>query len=265
MKNILISGVCGGMGNAAAKLFSENGYAVYGIDICDSCEINGVNYAKADLSASDGMKTAKEKFSGLKFCAIIHFAGIYNMDSLIEMPDADFEKIFRVNVFGAYRVNKAFFDQLEKGGRIILTSSELAPLDPLPFTGIYGITKTAVEKYADALRMELNLLGVKVSVIRPGAVSTSLLGVSTAALDRLCDKTELYPCNAERFRRVVNSVENKSVPPEKVARLAKKAVESRRPKYVYNLNRNFALRLLSAMPKHFQVWIISKIISDKKR
>ena len=264
MKNVLISGVCGGMGKAAAELLLNSGYSVYGIDIRDFCEINGVNYAKADLSEEGGTDGAKEKFSGVNFCAILHFAGIYNMDSLIEMSERDYEKIFRVNVFGAFRVNRAFFPQIEKGGKIVITSSELAPLDPLPFTGIYGVTKTALEKYADALRMEVNLLGISVSVIRPGAVQTSLLDVSTAALDRLCEKTELYTCNAEKFRRIVNNVENKNVSPEKVARLAKKAVESKRPKYVYNLNRNFLLRLLSAMPKRFQVWVIAKIISDKK-
>ena len=41
--------------------------------------------------------------------------------------------------------------------RIIITTSELAPLDPLPFTCIYGITKAALEKYAFSLRMETNL------------------------------------------------------------------------------------------------------------
>lgn len=61
---------------------------------------------------------------------------------------------------------------LANGGRIVITSSELAPLDPLPFTGLYAITKSAVEKYAYSLRMELSLHGISVSVIRPGAVNT---------------------------------------------------------------------------------------------
>ena len=263
MKNVLITGVCGGMGAAAAKLLLQDGYTVYGIDKSDLCAVAGVIYAKADLTQPKALDEAAEKFKNVRFDAIAHFAGVYDMNSLIEMSEADFDKIFRINLFGAFRVNKKFFKQLNARGRIIITSSELAPLDPLPFTGIYGITKTALEKYADALRMEVNLLGVSVSVIRPGAVKTNLLGDSTAALDRLCEKTELYSCNAENFRNIVNSVENKSISPEKVAKTLKKALKAKKPKYVYNLNRNFLLRLLSALPKRFQVWIITKIISDK--
>ena len=262
MKNILITGVCGGMGAATAELLLKKGYAVYGVDRNDVCKTSGVNYQRADLTSAEEVNKAAERFKDVKFDAMVHFAGIYNMDSLIEISEENFEKIFRINLFGAFYVNKAFFGQLNERARIIMTSSELAPLDPLPFTGLYGITKTAVEKYADALRMELNLLGFSVSVIRPGAVKTGLLGDSTAALDRLCANTKLYGCNAEKFRNIVNSVENKSVSPEKIALTVERALRAKKPKYVYNLNRNFALRLLSFLPKRFQVWIIKKIISN---
>ena len=81
---------------------------------------------------------------------------------------------------------------MHKNSKIIITSSELAPLDPLPFTGLYGISKSTVEKYAYSLRMELNLLNIKVAIIRPGAVKTSLLDVSMKSLDDFCNKTKLY-------------------------------------------------------------------------
>ena len=90
------------------------------------------------------------------------------LDSLIEMSDSDFERIFKINLFGAFYINKTFMPLLKRGGRIIMTTSELAPLDPLPFTGIYAITKSALDKYAYSLRMELQLLGICVSVIRAG-------------------------------------------------------------------------------------------------
>lgn len=265
MNTILITGICGGMGAAAAKLLIHDGYAVYGIDKKDTCDINGVVYAKADITDPEELDGAAAKFNGVRFDAIAHFAGIYDMNSLIEISERDFEKICRINFFGAFFVNKKFFKQLKEKGKIIITSSELAPLDPLPFTGLYAMTKTALEKYADALRMEVNSLGVSVSVIRPGAVNTNLINDSTAALDRLCDNTELYSCNAKNFRAIVNSVETKSVSPEKIAKTLEKALKAKKPRYVYNLNRNFWLRLLSAMPKRFQVWIITKIISKKSQ
>jgi len=98
-----------------------------------------------------------------------------------------------------------------------MTTSELAPLDPLPFTGLYAVTKGALDKYAYSLRMELQLLDIPVSVLRAGAVKTKMLDVSTDALDRFCEKTALYTCNAKRFRNIVNRVEARCVPPEKIA------------------------------------------------
>lgn len=264
MNTILITGVCGGMGSAAAKLLLQKGYNVCGIDVAEKCHVSGVNYAVCDLTKENGLDGAITAFANQTFCAIIHFAGIYDMNSLIEMPDADFERIFKINVFGVYRVNKAFIDKLQPGGRIIITSSELAPLDPLPFTGIYGITKSALEKYAYSLRMELNLLGHYVSVIRPGAVDTGLLNVSTAALDKLCKTTTHYAYNTENFKNIVNSVESKSVPPQKIAQTALRALTAKHPKYVYNVNRNFLLKLLNVLPDRLQVKIIKFILTKKK-
>jgi hypothetical protein len=120
---------------------------------------------------------------------------------------------------------------LQKGSRIIITSSELAPLDPLPFNGIYGITKSVLEKYAFSLRMETNLLGIPVSIIRPGAVNTGLLDASTKAISRFVENTKMYKCNAEKFGKIVDSVESRHIPPEKIADLVMDAldnIESRR-------------------------------------
>ena len=149
---------------------------------------------------------------------------------------------------------------LNQGGRIIITTSELAPLDPLPFTGIYAVTKAALEKYAYSLRMEVNLLGISVSVIRPGAVKTSLLSDSTQALNRFCANTQLYRCNAEKFRRIVDRVEAKNVAPEVIAEIVCKALEARHPKFVYNVNRNLLLKLLNLLPDSMQTAIIKRIL-----
>ena len=108
--------------------------------------------------------------------------------------------------------------------------------------------------------MELQLLGISVIVFRPGAVETELLGVSTRALDRFCENTKLYSCNAERFKRVVNGVEARKVPPERVAKKALKIAQKKCPKYVYTLNRNPLLLILNALPKRCQTSIIKRIL-----
>jgi short-subunit dehydrogenase len=181
------------------------------------------------------------------------------------MPEKEFDTIFKVNVYGAFYVNKIFAPLLRAGSRILMTTSELAPLDPLPFTGIYAVTKGALDKYAYALKMELQLLDISVSVLRAGAVSTGMLGVSTRALDNFCEKTKIYQCNAERFRKIVNDVEAKNVPPERVAEKTVKIVGAKKPKFAYTLNRNKLLLLLNALPHSIQFPIIKNILKEKDK
>jgi short-subunit dehydrogenase len=179
------------------------------------------------------------------------------------MSGEDFDKAFKINLYGAFNINKAFLPLLKPNSKIIITTSELAPLDPLPFTGIYAITKSALDGYSYALKMELQLLDIHVSVIRAGAVATGMLGASTTALDRFCDKTELYKVNAKRFKNIVEKVEAKCVPPEKVAKKAFKILSAKKPKFVYTLNRNKLLLLLNALPKWLRFKIIKGILKNK--
>ncbi len=261
MKTVLITGVLGGMGRATAQTLLDEGFTVYGIDRAETCELP-IEYFSADITDQNSIAKVYEEISRRtdSFDGIVHFAGIYNLNSLVEISEEEFVKIFNINLFGMYRVNKIFMPLLKNGGRIVITSSELAPLDPLPFTGLYAITKTAVEKYAYSLRMELNLKGIKVSVIRPGAVKTNMLGASTNALDKFCETTTTYSYNAKRFKKIVNSVENKNVSPQKIANAVKRALTKKRPKYIYNINRNILLRLLNVLPSKWQVAIIAKIL-----
>lgn len=265
MKHILVTGAAGGMGQAICRALLERGDSVWGLDRREGEAPEGLQFIPCDVTDPDSVQAAFESVRQKtgQLDAIIHTAGIYDLDSLLEIDEARFRRIFEVNLFGVYRVNRTFLPLLASGGRIVITSSELAPLDPLPFTGIYAVTKGALEKYAYSLRMEVNLLGISVSVIRPGAVDTGLLGDSTRALDRFCEGTRLYPCNARRFKQIVDSVESRRVPPEAIARTALRALGDRRPRFVYNINRNPLLRLLNFLPRRLQVFVIRLILKQE--
>ena len=263
MKYILLSGAYGGMGKAVKKLLADEGYFVFALDK-RAPETDGERIIpiEADITDSVSVNAAIEKIRTLtdELYAIVHFAGIYTLDSLIEMDEEKFTRAFDINLFGVYRLNKAAFPLLREGSRIIITTSELAPLDPLPFTGIYALTKSALDKYAYSLRMELQLKGIKVSVLRPGAVKTDMLSSSTSQLDAFCENTKLYACNAKRFKAVVDSVEARNIPPELIAKKTLKILRARRPRYIYSQNRNPLLLLLNIFPDRLQNFIIKQIL-----
>lgn len=263
MKTVLVTGAYGGMGKAICQMLLESSYDVWGLDRREGEALPGLHFVPCDVTDSESVHAAFHTISQNvdHLDAVLHTAGIYDLDSLLEIDEARFRRIFEVNLFGVYRINKAFVPLLSSGGRIVIVSSELAPLDPLPFTGLYAISKAALEKYAFSLRMETNLLGIPVSILRPGAVQTGLLGDSTQALDRFCEQTQLYSCNAQRFKRIVDSVEARNISPEKVARIVQRALSAKRPKLVYKVNRNPLLLLLNLLPDRLQVFLIGLILN----
>ncbi len=268
MKSILITGAYGGMGFAAAKRFASLGNIVFALDICPVAgeKIAGVIPITVDLTDENSLILARDRVMEHtdRIDAVLHFAGMYNLDSLVEMEDSAFSKILDVNLRSAYLVNRTFLPMLKSESRILITTSELATLDPLPFTGIYAVTKAALDKYAFSLAMELQLLGIRVSVLRAGAVDTGMLGVSTAALDRFCNQTTLYTCNAERFKSIVDSVEARSVSPEKIAKKCERILKKRNPRFGYSINRNPLLLLLNALPKRVQLFVIKMVLKPPR-
>lgn len=262
MKYVVVTGAYGGIGNATIHHLRDDGYFVFALDYQIKEKEENIVPIQIDVTNENSVKNAFEEIQKYtnEIFAIIHLAGVYLLDSLVEMTSNEFKKVMDVNVYGSFIINKTFLSLLNKNSKIVHVTSELAPLDPLPFTGIYGISKTTLEKYAFSLRMELQLLDIDVCVVRAGAVKTKLLDKSTDDLDRFCEKTKLYKCNSKRFKQIVNKVETKCIEPEKIAIKIKKILRKRNNKFAYSINRNFGLILLSSLPSKLQFYIIRKIL-----
>ena len=263
MKYVVVTGAFGGMGKSVCEYLTKEGYTVFALDKrVEKVSNEKIIPIQVDITSDESVMSAKEEVAKLTdtVFAVCHFAGIYDLNSFMEMDSSRIEQMFQINVFGANRVNKAFLPLLKKGSTIFLTTSELAPLDPLPFTGVYAVTKSALDKYAFSLRMEVQLLGINVVVLRPGAVETDMLGDSTRALDKFCNDTQLYKCNSKRFKEIVDSVEARKISPEKIANKTVKILGKKRKKFVYSINRNPLLLLLNILPARFQTFIIRKIL-----
>ncbi len=262
MKYVLVTGANGGMGKAVVDLLVKKGYRVFAADKEECPARENVIPLLFDVTDEKSAAGAFEAVGAVtdELCAIINLAGIYMLDSLVEITPRAFECAFRINLGGAFLVNRTFLPLLKSGARIITVTSELASSEPLPFTGLYAATKTALDRYCCSLRMELQLLGISVSVLRAGAVDTGMIEESTKQLDKFCNGTKLYSCNAKRFKDVVDRVESRRIPPEKLAGKIYGILTAKRPRFSYSINRSPLLALFGLLPERARFFVIRKIL-----
>ena len=260
--NVLITGVASGIGQAVADHFICQGHTVYGIDLQQAPERRNFCGFVADVTHEPSLQHMKEQFlqKGIVFNVIVNVAGLHLMASLVESDPQLMKKTIDVNLWGAMLVNRVFHRCLAENGRIVIVTSEVAGFDPMPFNGLYSVTKTALDSYAQALRQELNLIGQKVITIRPGAVETPLSAGSVEATKNLANTTQLYKKQAKSFSGLAAKFMGKPIAPEVLAKLIYKAATEKRPKLIYKKHQNPGLVLLNILPKGWQCGIIKLLL-----
>ena len=162
--NVLITGGASGIGLASALYFSERGHRVFTIDVKDAEKNTGVEHFVSDITDEDTLIGVKKALSDrdIRLDAIISVAGIHTMQSLVEGETDGMKRLIDINLFGAMLTVRVFHEMLVEKGRVIIVTSEVATYTPMPFNGLYNVSKTALDCYADALRQELNLLHFRV-------------------------------------------------------------------------------------------------------
>lgn len=263
-KTVVITGGAGGMGRAVAEKLAKCGYRVFSLDIrTNDAQTDGIYQIETDVRKQESIDNAYAIVSSQtdRLDAVLNFAGIIMMDSLVEISEEAFTKIFDINFFGAYRVNKTFFPLILKNkGKIVITTSELAATRVIPFNAIYSITKKALDAYAEGLRMELGLLGIKVITLRPGAMATTLIDNSNGALESLKRSTKLYASHTKKFQKIMDSEQGTAIPVSKIADWVYKILEKKRPKYIYAKNASAKLKLLNYVSTGTQVKLYKTLL-----
>ena len=260
--NLLITGAASGIGLAAADHFIQCGHTVFGIDVVPAAEREKFRGFVADITDEPSLLRVRETLvsGGVVLDAIVNVAGVHMMVSLAESDSRQMKKVVEVNLWGAILANRVFHRCLAEKGRIIIVTSEVAGFDPMPFNGLYSVTKTALDAYAQALRQELNLIGQKVVAVRPGAVATPLCAGSVEATKNLADTTELYKKQAKRFSGFAAKFMGKPIKPEVLAAIIYKAATAKHPRLIYKKHHNPGLVLLNILPKRCQCAIIKLLL-----
>lgn len=104
---------------------------------------------------------------------LVNCAGIIINKPLVEITEADFDKIVAVNIKGTYFACQQAVKRMNEGGRIINISSTTTAM-MLPTYSAYVATKGAVEQVTRVLAKEVGSRGITVNAVSPGPTDTPL-------------------------------------------------------------------------------------------
>ena len=215
------------------------------MDVCD------------DASVSAGVDRVLEAAGPLH--AVVCCAGFGIFGSIEDVSVEDAQRQLDTNFFGVLRVLRSVLpglrDVAATGGdaRVVLVGS-LAGRAPIPFQAHYSASKAAVDALSQALRMELQPFGVKVSLVEPGDINTPF----NNAMDWGNSQGSAYQEQLQRCEDVIRDSLPKAPAPEVVVRAIEKALTARRPRVRYAVGADsklvpFARRLL---PDRLNLYLI---------
>jgi len=178
---VLVTGASSGIGRNITERLAGNGHIVYATarkaeDLEALNSIDNVQAIRLDVTSQDDVDAAVETVvsKGKGLHAIVNNAGVAVIDTMTQVAEADIDFVFGANIYGPYRVTKAFAPMLlEYGGRIA-TIGSISGFCSGSNDGVYAMSKFAMEAFTDALADELEPQGVKVSVIEPGSFSSPI-------------------------------------------------------------------------------------------
>jgi len=164
------------------EVLSQNGFFVYAgarkpEDLARLDAMENVKSVRLDVTIQSEIDAAVAfvESEGRGLYGLINNAGVAVLAPLIEMPEEELDFQLDVNLYGPYRVTKAFADLLiESRGRVATTGS-IAGIVTGPFSGAYSMSKHGVEAFTDALAAELAEFGVQVAVIEPGNYKSQIV------------------------------------------------------------------------------------------
>lgn len=183
-----------------------------------------------DVTAQDSIRLAVSQVQEIfgRIDVLVNNAGYGTMGAIEEVSDEAIRRQFDTNVFGTLDMIRAVLPMMrQQHSGHILNLSSVGGIVSFAATGIYCSTKFAVEGLSEALAKEVAPLGIKVTIVEPGAFRTDFNGRSLSVPEQQIDD---YAQTTGQFLEWLQQMDGQQPgDPEKAAQAMIQAVESDSP------------------------------------
>jgi NAD(P)-dependent dehydrogenase (short-subunit alcohol dehydrogenase family) len=197
---VLVTGASTGIGRKITEHLAARGHFVYAgarkqADLDALGAIKNVQAIKLDVTQQADIDAAVVVITkaGRGLYALVNNAGVASLGTVADSNMRELELIMDVNVYGPWRMTKAFTPLiLESKGRITTIGSVSGILAGRDWTA-YSMSKHAVEAFGDSLALQLEPQGVRVSLVEPGNYDSEIGKNATqrsGKVDRLTDRSQ---------------------------------------------------------------------------
>ena len=207
----VVTGGASGIGAAIASDLRDRGANVAVLDRDPSGAPDGTLAVLADVSSDESVRAAIEVVASTwgRIDIVVNNAGIGAKGTVEDNSEAEWQRVFDVNVFGVVRTTRAALPHLRRSpSAAIVNVSSIAATAGLPQRALYSATKGAVHSLTLAMAADHVREGIRVNSVNPGTVETHFV---TLLLEKADDPV------AERAAMTARQPHGRLVSPEEVA------------------------------------------------
>jgi NAD(P)-dependent dehydrogenase (short-subunit alcohol dehydrogenase family) len=178
----IVTGGAQGIGEACVRRFAREGAQVVIADIDDArgaalaAELGGV-YLHCDVGNKPQVDAlvAQAMAAHGRIDVLVNNAGIFKAADFLDMTEADFDAVLRVNLKGAFLMGQAVAREMARAGKgSIVNMSSVNGVLAIPTIAGYNVSKGGINQLTRVMALSLADKGIRVNAVAPGTIATEL-------------------------------------------------------------------------------------------
>ena len=199
----VVTGGAQGIGEACLRRFAREGALLVVADIDDArgavlaVELGGL-YMHCDVGdkAQVDALVAQTLAAHGRIDVLVNNAGMFRAADFLDMSEADFDAVLRVNLKGSFLMGQAVACEMAKAGKgSIVNMSSVNGTLAIPTIASYNVSKGGINQLTRVMALALADKGIRVNAVAPGTIATELAAkavlTSEEALARIMSRTPM--------------------------------------------------------------------------